>query len=641
MLLGLGIYFATSHHSLHADPSAEELQTHYHALLVGVPNTGRNAMDQHIEAVFPLLAELLTRKYGFKVQLLLGHDTTLANIEKSLRDYVEQLSSRDSLLVVYAGATEMDEFLEESYWVTAPADGSGGLQRGSQNWFSCSRVLKYISAMNARHVLLVNDGDFVWNKQRGITLQGRPDADATLWYRKVASQPSRQILKRPMSGDVDTLLASNLLRMLVEHDSDFIAAAEISLYYRDLTGDPDMEFGRLHDYKGSMQGDFVFNNQLRENAAVFLEDWGLPLANSMEQGRNMSSAGLNIEPDLRTNRDLPDGPPSNTPSTRHLSAVPGSSAILELDEIGAFSDDLILENFGCERTYDSMVGEAMRFGDRSYLKLQHSKFRSLAAGDFTIAFWFKPDRLEAFPLIALSTLDRGLGISCASDGYLTFSCSGPSRTAHWRSIQTLEPLMAGKWYFVTLSKEGQTLSATLNKTPQGSFTEDYITFSDNSDEIFLGTQSGIEGSPITFEGVIDELKVFETVLSGQQIDALYAEKYQRFGVSPTYATDSEDLDKIARMSFGPRAKMADWRDLVNLFEGECESFMDAIGLEHWETAFVRCDGKRIWKDNRHYLATRHSGTARDYYLVHETLDEHQLDLGSWFQTNCKVIIQKY
>lgn len=639
-LVVIGIYLGGSRISVCAeDSSTGPLKTQYHALLIGISNTEQDALNHQIEGVFPEMAELLAQKYGFNVQLLMGRDAKISNIEQSLRHYAQELSDRDSLLIIYAGATEIDEFLQESYWVVSNADESRGFLRSTQNWFSCNRVLKYVSAMNARHVLLVNDGDFVWNKQRGITLQGRRDIDALKWYQKVAAQPSRQILNRPLTATSEAPLFKILRQLFLNHDTDFIAGSELSLKYRDLTGDPGMEFGRLHDYKGSLQGDFVFHNRLRGHDSELSENIAFPYSDS--------SAGVAPVPDdgghdgivLQPNIEISDE--RDIPLNR-LHALSGDlPAFAELNEIASHSDELIVENFGCEPTRDSLVGKAMRFGGRSYLKLRSPKFRNLAEGDFTIAFWMKADRLEDFPLVSLGKLDRGIGISCGSDGHLVFSCSGPSRTAHWRSIRTLEPLTIGKWYFVTLCKEGDTLEASLNKELQGSFSEEYATFSDNSESVFLGAVSSIEGSPKTFEGVIDEFRIYETALTARQLKALYAEKFQRFGVSPAYATDSEDLDKIARMSFGPRAKMADWRDLVNLFEGECESFMDAIGLEHWETAFVRCDGKKIWKDNRHFLVTRHSGTARDYYLVHETLDEHQLDLGSWFHTSCKVIIQKY
>ena len=619
--------------TLLAENTEDTFRFRYHALLIGVPNLESETQNVAITDVVTEMETVLERRYGFEVATLLAREASISNIEGALRNYVETLTAQDSLLIVYAGATEMDAYLQESYWITAPESEEQAYSRAAENWFSCNRVIKYISAMNARHILLLNEGDFAWNKQRGVVIQAKTQREINRLYEKLAAQPSRQILTRPwMESETRPEMLSEILEFLQSQQSDLAAAAELVSWYRDRTGDRFFEFGRLYDFKGSMKGDFVFSKS--EGGVRMLENHGLPIGSgdALEAAFFENSSGSSSE----LKKESAGTPTVNIPYQSGQMA----SLKIELEETGN-QEDGIISNFGCESTFDSIVGRAIRFENRSFLKFYNRKLKDLPSGDFTITCWFKSDRKGPYPLFANSSSDRGIGVNCNGNNYLEFSAAGPKRTAHYETIPSKMPIEPGKWYFLVFSKSGNKLSAYLNRELQGSFEAGYVTFSGNSEEGYLGSIANSEGGSITYDGIIDEFRIFDTALGAEHLDAIYREKFLRFGVSPTLATDSEDLDRIARMSFGSTSRMADWRVLKDMFEGECEEFMDAIGLKHWETAFVRCDGRRIWKDNRHFLVTRHSGTPRDYYLVHETMDDHQLDLGSWYQTSCTVLIQKY
>ncbi len=613
----------------------------YHALLIGIPNVDPAETNQQILDVIPRMETLLREHYGFETQMLLGYEATMGAIEQGLREYVEQLSDRDLLLLVYAGATESDDFLDESYWVTAPSEAVRSFGRDTRYWFSCNRVLKYINAMDARHILIVHEGAFAWNKQRGLLLAGKPEPDD--WYASAMKQPSRMILCRPIPDTAQGLtLLPTVCALLEDNTSPFLASSDLVRRYRDATGDPLHEFGRLYDFKGTLKGEFVLeirDHEGRSKRNGYAEAITHPSSGILEhaEARHMEAA-------QEVTQNHPESAAAGDPGSAKKQ-IDGMIPLIRVDldpgQVFSTISGVGLQTPGVVATYDSIVGQAFRLENRAYVQMNSGELRSLGEGDFSIVFWFKSNRVKAFPLMNISASDRGIEISCNDQGVLSFTSAGPNRRAHWETIDSLETLVAEKWYYVVFSKKGNQLTASLNRKSQGSLEADYVTFPDNGEQLFLGRIGNTEGSPITFEGNIDEFEVYTHALSTEEMDSLYLRKYERFGLSPTLAVDSEDLDRIARMSFGSKARMADWRTLVTLFSGECEEFMDAIGLNHWETAFVACDGERIWKDNRHFLATRHSGNPRDYYLVHETLDSHQLDLGSWYQTRCKVLIQKY
>ncbi len=616
--------------------SEKSLRLNFHAFIVGVPNQTDLIPEDSLFETVHRLDRVLTQKYGFQTELLIGREATVLNIDETLRSYVESLTDNDFLLIVFAGNTAVDTFLDESYWIAAPGDEGIPYSANGEFWFSCNRVLKYISAMEARHVLILNNGHFAWNKKRGLRIVNQEHENE--WYFRIMEQPSRMILNRPpRDEDVSIAFLQEMTSLLESNEHEFLACSELSSLYRDLTGDSGYEFGRLHDYKGSTSGEFVFANA---NA-----DWELlddPLVPKLVPNH---SDTLDHHASASPQLSIPDVSPEYyqfRPSRGD--SIPQQLAFDQPFDSNLNSRDYLddsFDNFGCVITSDAVVGKALNFENRSFFCIRDEQFKDLALGDFTFAFWAKNKSEHWMTLMGIGSSDRGVGVSMRDDYHLSFSAHGPQRLAYWQGVVSKEPISLDKWYHVVAVKEGNKLKLYVNRELQGTFEADYVTFGNNSHELFIGRQSNAEGDSNDFTGSIDELQIYTRAIDPEEINALYRKKFDRFGVSPTVAIDSSDMDRIARMSFGPDAKMADWRDIVNLYEGECDEFMDAIGLEQWEGAFVRCDGERIWKENRHFLVTRHSGTPRDYYLVHEDLDDHQLDLGSWFMTSLKVLIQKY
>ena len=125
----------------------------YYALIIG------NNDYQHLEKLDAaendavVIADVLEKKYGFEVDLLLNadYDQTV----NSLFKITDKLKRNDNLLIYYAGHGELDKDENRGYWL--PVDASYEMR---SKWISNQRIVDRIKATKAKHVLLVADSCF-------------------------------------------------------------------------------------------------------------------------------------------------------------------------------------------------------------------------------------------------------------------------------------------------------------------------------------------------------------------------------------------------------------------------------------------------------------------------------------------------
>jgi uncharacterized caspase-like protein len=165
-----------------------ETYTHWPAL-----NTPKNDARQ--------VAELLERKYGFKTRLLL--DATRFDILQAFNEMRKTLTENDNLLIYYAGHGHYENKIERGYWV--PVDGHTD---SDVNWISTFAVTDILSAMSARHVLVVADSCYsgaltrsaLARLEAGMTAEAREH-----WLKTIAEKRSRTVLS---SGGLQPVLDS-------------------------------------------------------------------------------------------------------------------------------------------------------------------------------------------------------------------------------------------------------------------------------------------------------------------------------------------------------------------------------------------------------------------------------------------------
>jgi hypothetical protein len=113
------------------------------------------------------------------------------------------------------------------------------------------------------------------------------------------------------------------------------------------------------------------------------------------------------------------------------------------------------------------------------------------------------------------------------------------------------------------------------------------------------------------------------------------EKYDGTGYETTVANDA------CVSEFGSGYRVADWNDIVSFYnspsrtkEEISELYINlAIKPRHSYGGigyFISYDGSEIYSGTRHYFLSRHDHNKPGSYLSHANINNHELDIGSWF-----------
>ena len=159
----------------------------YYALIIG------NNNYQHLEKLDAaendavVIADVLEKKYGFEVDLLLNadYDQTV----NSLFKITDKLKRNDNLLIYYAGHGELDKDENRGYWL--PVDASYEMR---SKWISNQRIVDRIKATKAKHVLLVADSCFSGTLMRsGGNLQKEQSIDEK-YIKRLKNKKTRLVI---------------------------------------------------------------------------------------------------------------------------------------------------------------------------------------------------------------------------------------------------------------------------------------------------------------------------------------------------------------------------------------------------------------------------------------------------------------
>ncbi|MBS1680584.1 MAG: caspase family protein [Bacteroidetes bacterium] len=104
------------------------------------------------------MAGTLMGLYNFdfsNVTVLRDEQATRSNIYKTLRNYINQVSATDNLVIYFSGHGHFDELLNEGYWIPYEARLN---EEG--DYLPNSSILKIIESINSQHTFLVADACF-------------------------------------------------------------------------------------------------------------------------------------------------------------------------------------------------------------------------------------------------------------------------------------------------------------------------------------------------------------------------------------------------------------------------------------------------------------------------------------------------
>jgi uncharacterized caspase-like protein len=239
----------------------------YHAIVIGNTRYARWPSLQTPGQDARAVAEVLSTKYGFKTKVLLN--ATRFDILQSLNDLRKTLTENDNLLIYYAGHGHWEQQIQRGYWVPVDSDTDSDV-----NWISTVAITDILSAMSARHVLIVADSCYsgaltrsaLARLEAGISNEAREH-----WLKSMAEKRSRTVLSsggiQPVldeGGGNHSVFAKAFLDVLASN-ADILdgqrlgleVAARVSYAAANVRVEQDPQYAPIR-YSGHEAGDFLF-----------------------------------------------------------------------------------------------------------------------------------------------------------------------------------------------------------------------------------------------------------------------------------------------------------------------------------------------------------------------------------------------
>ena len=108
-------------------------------------------------------------------------------------------------------------------------------------------------------------------------------------------------------------------------------------------------------------------------------------------------------------------------------------------------------------------------------------------------------------------------------------------------------------------------------------------------------------------------------------------------------SEADDLNQIVNNEFGPDYRIADWNDVVEYCnKNSPDQFIQSLNLKIGESnVMVTWNNQYFWnQSNRHFFLSRFDHNTPGNYLSHANIDNHHLDLGSWFGLKMPILCKK-
>jgi hypothetical protein len=230
----------------------------YHALIIGVseyefsgarlPNLDKPVQDAE------QLKDILIEYYTFaENDIYLLNNPTRENIINAFDKMIETVGARDNLLIFYAGHGYYDKATDFGFWLPANAKTTS-----RSDWIPNSTIKDYVSAVPAKHTLLITDACFGGSifKTRTTTVMDS---------RKVFDLYRDRSRKAITSGNLtevpdQSFFIKILLKVLEDNNQDYLPASSLfsRIYEPILNNSPTVpQFGVIQG-AGDEGGDFIF-----------------------------------------------------------------------------------------------------------------------------------------------------------------------------------------------------------------------------------------------------------------------------------------------------------------------------------------------------------------------------------------------
>ncbi|MFN3667133.1 MAG: caspase domain-containing protein [Sediminibacterium sp.] len=199
------------------------------------------------------LKEVLNTKYHFNLDdITLLANPTREQIINEFDRLINTISSRDNLLIFYAGHGYYDKNTDLGFWLPHNAKA-----KSRADWIANSTIKDYVRAINSKHTLLISDACFAGSifKTRSVTT-----LDARKFHELYRDKSRKAITSGNLSEVPDkSYFLEYLIRVLEDNEQDYLPASSLfaRIYEPVLNNSPTIpQFGVIQG-AGDEGGDFI------------------------------------------------------------------------------------------------------------------------------------------------------------------------------------------------------------------------------------------------------------------------------------------------------------------------------------------------------------------------------------------------
>lgn len=205
--------------------------------------------------------EILKNQYGFEAKLLI--DARRKDILSTINDFRKKLSSKDNLLIYYAGHGEFDKTADRAYWLPVDAQRDDPV-----DWISATDITDNIKRIASKHILIVSDSCYSGILTRAAAGDLSTKGDRDEFIKKMMERTSRTLMasggNEPVAdsgGGNNSVFAAAFLKALKEADKPLFTAEELfHSRVKTIVAGKSEQVPEYNDIRSSGHegGDFVF-----------------------------------------------------------------------------------------------------------------------------------------------------------------------------------------------------------------------------------------------------------------------------------------------------------------------------------------------------------------------------------------------
>lgn len=188
------------------------------------------------------------------------------------------------------------------------------------------------------------------------------------------------------------------------------------------------------------------------------------------------------------------------------------------ESLGSFGDGTAtgnrIDNTGGTITYaEGMYGDAAAFDGNSGVKLPNGL---IASNSYSVSLWLKPETLATFTTTLFGARDANNWISLQPQGPVGNQTMLWSGSTTWYDAVAGMTIAAGQWSHLAFTVEGGTVKLYVNGELKFTGTDFPDIFTNGEGQFSLG----VNWWDTPYKGLIDDLRVYEGILTQQEVHEL-------------------------------------------------------------------------------------------------------------------------